>query len=260
MSRRIAVLGLLVLVGTTVGAQQPPQATPEPKPPQAGSARANAQVDLTGYWVSLITEDWRFRMVTPPKGDYASLPISFEGRQLANTWDPSKDGSCLAYGAAGLMRMPTRVHITWDDDYTLKLETDAGQQTRLLRFRPPSSPVERSLQGSSIAEWMRSGGGGGFFGGFAGFGATGGGQKWAPLKVVTTQLSPAWLRRNGVPYSESTRLTEYFLRLSETGDEWLTVSTTVEDPKYLISPLITSSNFKREPDGSKWKPVPCKAV
>ena len=59
-------------------------------PPPTG--RAAAPVDLTGYWVSVVTEDWRFRMVTPPKGDYASVPLNAEGRRVADTWDPSKDG------------------------------------------------------------------------------------------------------------------------------------------------------------------------
>jgi hypothetical protein len=285
------------------------------------TGRAAAPVDLTGYWVSVVTEDWRFRMVTPPKGDYASVPISQEGRRVADTWDPSKDGMCEAYGAAGLMRMPGRLHITWEDDTTLKIEADAGQQTRLLHFgaaRPPSG--ERTLQGYSTAQWV--GGAGGALGGFGGFGgnvvapdstapgrgqgavapvaaegrgappaaarggqppaaatpaaargvasaaARGGGgdaagrgagaQRWGELRATTTQLKPGWLRKNGVPYSENTTMTENFIRFSDGADEWFTVSTIVEDPTYLTQSFITSTNFKREPDGSKFKPTTCK--
>jgi hypothetical protein len=257
------------------------------------TARAAAPVDLTGYWVSVVTEDWRFRMVTPPKGDYQSVPISAEGKRVADTWDPSKDGACEAYGAAGLMRMPGRLHITWEDDSTLKIETDAGQQTRLLHFGASTPPGgQRTLQGYSVADWGRVGGAGPL-GGFGGFGGNvgapdaapargaaapagaapargtpaappagrgrGGPQRWAPLNVVTTQLRPAWLRKNGVPYSENTVLTEHFVRFSDESDEWFTVVTIVEDPKYLNMSFITSTNFKREPDGAKWKPTPCKA-
>jgi hypothetical protein len=257
------------------------------------TARAAAPVDLTGYWVSVVTEDWRYRMVTPPKGDYQSVPISAEGRRVADTWDPSKDGACEAYGAAGLMRMPGRLHITWEDDNTLKIETDGGQQTRLLHFgasRPPGG--QRTLQGYSAADWGR--GSGGASGGFGGFGGNvtapdaapargadagaaapapairdggppppagrggGGPQRWAPLNVVTTQLRPGWLRKNGVPYSENTVLTEHFVRFSDERDEWFTVVTIVEDPTYLTMSFITSTNFKREPDGARWKPTPCK--
>src|SRR5580704_950223 len=256
------------------------------------TARAAAPVDLTGYWVSVVTEDWRFRMVTPPKGDYQSVPINAEGRRVADTWDPSKDGSCLAYGAAGVMRMPGRLHITWQDDSTLKIETDAGQQTRLLHFGTPAPPGgQRSLQGYSVAEWGRVGGAGpvGGFGGFGGNVAApdaapargaasapaaapargtaaappgrgrGAPQRWAPLNVVTTQLRPAWLRKNGVPYSENTVLSEHFVRFSDESDEWFTVVTIVEDPTYLNMSFITSTNFKREADGARWKPTSCKA-
>src|SRR5881227_502609 len=121
---------------TNLVAQQrggPPQpAQPPPTP------RASSPIDLTGYWVSVVTEDWRYRMVTPPKGDFASVPLNDEGRKVVEAWDPAKDvasgNECKAYGAANIMRVPGRVHVTWQDDNTLKVETDAGQQTRLLRF------------------------------------------------------------------------------------------------------------------------------
>src|SRR5262245_39090326 len=111
-------------------------ATPAPAPRRPAN-------DLTGYWVSIVNEDWRWRMVTPPKGDVASVPLNAEGTKVANAWDPATDGSCLAYGAAGLMRMPTRLNITWQDDQTIKIETDAGQQTRLLRFDGGAPPAQR---------------------------------------------------------------------------------------------------------------------
>src|SRR5438045_691001 len=99
---------------------------------------AAAPIDLTGYWVSLITEDWRTRMLTAPKGDYYSIPLTPEGRRTADTWDAAKDiaagKQCMSYGAAGIMRVPGRLHITWDSDAVLKIETDAGKQTRLFSF------------------------------------------------------------------------------------------------------------------------------
>src|ERR1041384_6692851 len=98
------------------------------------SPRANAPIDLTGYWVSVVTEDWRWRMVTPPKGDYSSVPMTRDARMVADTWDVSKDGSCLAYGAAGLLRIPTRLRFSWESDTVLELATDAGSQTRRLVF------------------------------------------------------------------------------------------------------------------------------
>jgi hypothetical protein len=217
---------------------------------------------VTGYWVSIVNEDWRWRMVTPPKGDYASVPLNDEGRKMADTWDPSKDGQCDAYGAAALMRMPTRLHITWESDNALKVDTDAGQQTRRLLFdKSQLAPAPRSLQGFSVAEWERPAtGGGGGRGGRGGEAATGP-APGANLKVVTTQLRAGWLRKNGVPYSENAVVTEYFDRFTApTGDEWLVVTTIVNDPKYLNQEFITSSHFKKEPDGSKWSPTSCKST
>ena len=247
--------------------------------------QAQAPIDLTGWWVSVVTEDWRWRMVTPAKGDYASVPINNEGRRLADTWDPAKDerdgNACRSYGAAAIMRVPGRAHITWQDDRTLKLETDAGTQTRTLHFEaadgaaPPAAPAETSWQGYSIASWemlgVNRGGGGGGFGGGGGAGGGGGGggggrvggpppPRYGSLKVVTTKMKPGYLRKNGVPYSDAASLTEYFDRHAEqNGDQWFTVTTIVEDSKYLNQPFITTSHFKKEADGSKWRPTPCTA-
>src|SRR5438034_7409086 len=123
-----------------------------------------APVDLTGYWVSVVTEDWRFRMVTPKRGDHPSIPLNAEGVRVADAWDPAKDEAaveqCRAYGAAGVMRAPGRLHITWQDDNTLKIETEAGTQTRLLQFGAPAAPDTGppGWQGSSAAVWEFAGG------------------------------------------------------------------------------------------------------
>ena len=215
---------VLVLALAPVGqlnAQQPGGGRGQQTP---SSPRAAAPIDLTGYWVSVVNEDWRWRMVTPPKGDYASVPMTDEARKLADAWDVSKDGRCEAYGAAALMRMPTRLHITWEGDNILKIETDAGQQTRWLRFDRNAKPASaRSLQGHSAAEWERPAG--------QGRGQAGPGGS---LKVITNNLRAGWLRKNGVPYSENAVVTEYYDRLSApNGDQWFTVTTIVEDPQVL---------------------------
>ncbi len=79
------------------------------------------------------------------------------------------------------------------------------------------------------------------------------------MKVVTTQMRQGWLRKNGVPYSENAVMTEHFIRFADGSDEWFTVVTIVEDPTYLTQSFITSTNFKREADGARFKPVACKA-
>jgi hypothetical protein len=235
----------------------------------APSARAAAPVDLTGYWVSVVTEDWRWRMVTAKKGDHPSVPLNPEGVKVADSWDPAKDEAsgeqCKAYGAAGLMRQPGRLHITWQDDGTLKIEMDTGMQTRLFHFLGPQAVVlasegqpipgvqaltAPSWQGMTVAQWEYAGGRGR------------GPQlpKAGDLQAVTTHMRAGYLQKNGVPYSPNAVLTEYFNRTDEpNGDSWLILVSTVVDPQYLNAPFFRSTHFKREPDGSKWDPMPCTA-
>lgn len=247
---------------------QPP-AAPGPSGPQGqrpappANAQAAAPVDFTGYWVAIVTEDWRWRMVTPPKGDVASVPLNPAGRKLAESWDLAKDDAaglqCKAFGAAGLMRQPTRVHITWASPNALKIDTDAGQQTRTLNFDATArANGARTWQGHSVATWEGIGQGGPNQPGGGGAAASRAPRRGS-LKVVTTNLRAGYLRKNGVPYSENARLIEYFDRFTtQTGDQWFVVTTVVEDPTYLNQPFITSSHFKREADGAKWAPTPCK--
>jgi hypothetical protein len=215
--------------------------------------RAASPIDLTGHWVSVVTQDWRWRMVTPAKGDFGSVPITLEAKKVGDGWDPAKDEAageqCKAYGAPAIMAVPTRLHITWQDDNTLKVETDAGMQTRLLHFgdwKPRNRTA--SWQGDSVAAWERGRGGRGA--------APSGGS----LKVVTSNARPGYLRKNGVPYSENAVLTEFWDLGSEgNGDRWITITSMVEDSKYLRVPYVTALHFKREADGAKWDPTQCSA-
>jgi hypothetical protein len=259
------VLATGILLGAPVAAQRGNQ--PPPPPPRAG-----APIDLTGYWVSIVTADWRWRMVTPAKGDYQGVQLNAEGRKAADAWDLAKDEAageqCKSYGAPALMSVPGRLHITWQDDTTLKVDTDAGTQMRLLRFSPstgsgqaPTPPNEpRTWQGVSQARWLlprpdvplqlrpadrvadappiRPTGG--------------------SLQVVTKNLRAGYLRKNGVPYSENAVLTEHWdLYKRPNGEQWLTITTQIEDPKYLSNVRLVAPVFKKEPNGNKWDPTPC---
>jgi hypothetical protein len=213
----------------------------------ARSARDSAPIDLTGYWVSYVTENWRYRMVTPAKGEYRRIPSSRAALPIINAWDPVADeragNQCKSYGAGNIMSVPGRLHITWQDADTLKIETDAGMQTRLLHFSPrTSAPAPRSWQGESTATWEPAAGGG-------------------SLRVVTTNLRDGYLRKNGVPYSERATITENFDIAPLAGDgRLLLVNTVVDDPVYLNAPYVVSPHFKKEPDGSKWDPTPCSST
>jgi hypothetical protein len=247
----LAAFAVSAILSDTIRAQATAPAGRGGPPP---TPKVSAPIDPTGYWVSIVSEDWRWRMITPAKGDYASIPITADAKKVGDQWDPSKDEAaglqCKSYGAPALMRVPGRLHITWADDNTLKVETDAGTQTRLLRFNKPAIPGPRTWQGNSAAEWQLSA-----------VRARGVAPKSGSLKVMTTNLRAGYLRKNGVPYSENTVLTEFWdLFKEQNGEQWITITTLVEDPQYLREPWETSLHFKKEADGAKWDPTACSST
>jgi len=211
------------------------------------AAKAAAPIDLTGYWVSIVDEDWRYRMVTPAPGDYQGVPMTAAAAKVASAWDPAKDEAageqCKSYGAPALLRVPEHLHITWQDDQTLRMDSDAGTQTRLFHFGDFKTSGPASVQGDSQAVWEIQRGGGGPHG---------------SLKVTTSNLKAGYLRKNGVPYSQNTQLTEYFDVLKEhNGDVLLVATISVTDPMYLREPFIVTSHFKKQADDAGWKPSAC---
>jgi hypothetical protein len=248
-------LGLLVS-NRTFAQGGPGGMRPQGPPP---TPKAAALVDLTGNWVSLIDDEWRWRMITPAKGDFSFLPLNAEARRIAGAWDPANDeaegNACRAFGAAGIMHLPTRLRISWADDKTLEIDTDAGTQKRLLHFDGSRwTGGEPDWQGDSVASWEKQAQGQGF--GFAA--RTPPTPNAGSLKVITTHMKPGYLRKNGVPYSANAVLTEFFDRVEFAGVPYLIVTGSVEDPQYLTARFITTEQFKLEPDASKWNPTPCK--
>ena len=234
--------------GQNAGGQAP--AAPAPTP------RAAAPVDFTGQWVSLISEDWRFRMVTPSRGDYQSIPMTPEAIKIADAWDPKADQTagvpCKSYGAPVIMHTATRIRISWQDDRTLKMETDYGTQTRLFHFDTTARPIgQGTWQGNSTATWETGRGRGG---------AAAGGPLTGSLTVVTKNLRSGYLRKNGIPYSENAVLTEYFDVAPMPGvGQVLVVTAAVDDTRFLDRQYVVASQFKKEADTSKWDPTPCSA-
>jgi len=225
----------------------------------ARSAREAAPIDLTGYWVSYVTENWRYRMVTPAKGDYQGLGmLNPAAMKVAALWDPAADEKagqqCKSYGAAAILRVPGRLHITWADDNALRFEFDAGMQKRIFRFGSAvTKSADRSWQGDSVARWEVP----------RGRGRAGGPPpaKFDSLKVVTTNLRAGYLRKNGVPYSENALVTDYFDLIPQGArPPLLVVTTIVEDPDYLTQPFIVSTQFRRQADARGWDPTPCSAT
>jgi hypothetical protein len=239
------VLAALVTMTVSAGvhAQRGGGAPAGPAP----SGRAGAPEDLTGTWVSVVAEHWHLRMFVPPKGEFAMLPINQAARKIAGAWEPAKepagDEQCKGYGAAAIMRIPSRLDIRWAGDNTLRMDIDSGTQTRMFNFgsgaAAAASPQAPTWQGYSAASWARTG----------------------DLQVVTTRMRPGYLRKNGVPYSDQARLEEHFDRFMEpNGDNWLVIDSIVTDPVYLNAPYVTSVAFKKIPDKQGWDPTPCRAT
>jgi hypothetical protein len=231
-ARRLAVALVLllafVLLSRGAAAQQMGAVAGQRKP--TPTPKAGALIDLTGYWVSIIDDEWRWRMMTPPKGDFSFVPLNAEGRRVA-------------------------LHITWVDDNTLAIDIDAGMQKRLLHFDGSKwNGGEPQWQGDSVASWEKQAQSSGFGRPVAGAAPPVGGS----VKVVTTHMRSGYLRKNGVPYSGNAVLTEHFDRLDVDGQAYLIVTGIVEDPQYLTGRFMTTEQFKLEPNGSKWNPAPCK--
>lgn len=220
---------------------------------QNENARAQAPIDITGNWVSLVTEGWRLRILTGEAGYIGGYELTELGRSVAESWDPQADTAngeaCKSYGAGGLMRQPTRLQIDWENDNVLRIETDAGMQTRMLKFGlAQDGEGAGTWQGVSNAHWEAHG---------QNPDAT---ASNGTLAVETGHMRSGYLLRNGIPYSEQAVMQEYFeIIQGEDGTEYLVVVSIVEDPVFLSAPAITSSNFRREADDSDWSPTECLA-
>ena len=240
----IAACGLLAVAPLDAqrGGGARGQAPPPPTP------KADAAIDLTGTWTAVITEDWALRMVTPRKGDYTRVPMTPASRKIADAWDPARDEAageqCRGYGAPGIMRLPGRLRISWQDDQTLKMEVEAGNQTRLFHFAAAPAASEPTWQGQSAAQWQY----------------TVNPPRTGELKVLTSRLRAGYLRKNGVPYGPNTTMTEFYHRMTApNGDVWITVVAEISDPDNLREPFVQSTHFKRLAPNATFKPEACEA-
>ena len=266
MKRRSAV-GLAIIFSLWANTEQVHGQGPGPRggaAPAATTPKAGAPIDLTGYWVSIVSDDWRVRMFSPPRGEYRNVPLNALGRRVAEAWDPKKDGAageqCRSYGAPHLMRIPGRLHVTWQNDQVLTLETDAATQKRVFYFDAPLSPGG-DWQGISQASWeVLPSKAVSTDGARLSFNGQEEDKRAGSLKVMTTKLRPGYLLKNGVPYSDRAILTEYFDVMKEpNGDTYLVVTTKVEDPIYLNVPFVVGTNFRKQADASGWNPTSCEA-
>ena len=253
--RRLA-LGIAVFVCLAAATALAQRGGPPGGGQPARTPQQMAPFDPTGYWVALVSDEWRYRMITPPKGNVDYVPVNAEGRKAVDAWDPGKDEAageqCRGYGAGGIMRLPVRLHITWTDDRTLQMDIDAGTQSRVFHFGAAApSAIDNSWQGYSVADWQVPGGGRGM---------PQGAPRFGQLHAVTTHLRPGYLRKNGVPYGSGATLTEYFQHLKDDdGSEYLAITSVLDDPQYLAQAWVRTNQFRKQPDAKGWNPTPCSA-
>lgn len=259
------LLGLGVILGIVATADSHAQgfgSFTQQASPTAVSARARAPFDPAGYWVALVTRDWRLRMVVPGKGEYDGIPINLAAKEFADAWNPATDVAadkqCEAYGGGIIMDVPERLQITWRDDNTLQVRTDSGMQTRELHFEPDPAQAyaQASWQGYSTAVWQTH-----YVPPPNVFRAEIQPPKpppWGTIKVTTTRMLPGLIRKNGVPYSGQSSLVEYWEdQKGPTQAEYLIVSAVLTDPVYLRDGYYYTANFQREPNADKWDPTSC---
>jgi len=64
--------------------------------------------------------------------------------------------------------------------------------------------------------------------------------------VRNIHLRPGYVRKNGAPYSKNAVVTEYYdLNTMPNGDQWLTVTTKVDDPLYFSRALLNEFGFQK---------------
>ena len=225
MAVRLAIGGVLIVLVTTL--ISPP---------------VSAQTDISGSWATLRSheEGWE-----EPIGDYAGLPVNEAIRMRADTWTPIllslPEHQCKPHGADRIdnflnMRSWKEVDLHTQEVIAVHINVEWMNMHRIIHVdgRPhPPEYAAYSFMGFSTGKWEGN-----------------------QLVVKTTHLKEQWLRRNGLPRSETATLTE---RLIRHGD-YLTWVFIVDDPAYLTEPFIRSRQFRYDPTQAPFDPYPCEPV
>ena len=206
---------------------------------------ALAQMDMSGSWGARFNEDQPERIPGPELGDYLGLPITDGARQWALSWDPSRltlpEHQCQVHVSPYIYRGPLQLRIWEERDpdtqvlIAIKHYISTYEQTRTIWMdgRPhPPEYAAHTWQGFSTGKFDGD-----------------------MLTVTTTHLKMGWIRRNGVPRSDTAVLTEHFVR----HDNVLTLITVISDPLYLSEPFVRTTNWSSDPH-QLIAPYPCQAV
>jgi hypothetical protein len=211
----------------------------------AMAVRANAQVNLTGYWDPLFSEDVGERIAGPEIGDYLGLPINAADRQRADTWDAEiltlpehqckPHPSTYGFRGIGLLRIWADVDPTTQEVVKFNTHIEWMEQERQIWMdgRPhPPEYAAHTWQGFSTGHWEGN-----------------------TLVAETTHLKAGWIRRNGVVLSDRATMEDRFIRHGDL----LTHVSIVSDPVYLTEPFVRTNGFRLNLN-AQMRPYPCESV
>ncbi len=203
---------------------------------------AMAQVEFVGEWEARYHEDQPERLPGPSVGDYIGLPLNDAARLRADTWDASiqtlPEWQCRPHPADYGTRGPANLRISKEVDpitqrvvgYRTHVQWQAQERTIWMdgRAHPPDDAAH-TWQGFSTGKWDGN-----------------------SLVVTTTHLKESYLRRNGVPRSDTATLVEHWTRHGN----FLTLVTALVDPVYLTEPFVRTTNWAMAPEQAM-EPYPC---
>jgi hypothetical protein len=217
----------------------------------ANPARAQAVlpgprgIDLSGEWTPLFHEDQPERIPGPDIGDYLGIPLNAAARLHADSWDASiltlPEHQCKPHPSDYSSRGPANLRIWKEIDrdtqqvvaWHTHISWQAPERTIYMDGRPhPPEYAAHTWQGFSTGKWEGD-----------------------MLTVTTTHLKRGWIRRNGIPRSDTASVTERFVRHGDV----LTLITWINDPVYLEEPFIRTSNWTLDPH-QNIAPYPCQVV
>ncbi len=234
---RLSLLVGLLAASAAVQAQMPFPGS------NAGRVQSAPAIDFSGYWTGNMQEDGEERGAGPALVDYGGVPVNQAGRLWALSYDPSRLTSryhqCDGYVAPYSMRAIGNTRVWEERDPHLQTliaihwysQTFEGHRVFWMDGRPhPPAYAAHTYMGFSTGTFVGN-----------------------ALRVETTHLKQGWLRRNGLPESDQTTLTEFFVRH---GDH-ITYTSVIKDPVFLSEPLTKTTDFYRQPsDPGAWL-FPC---
>src|SRR5437867_1270199 len=158
------------------------------------------QIDLSGDWSPVIHEDAQDRTGGPDLGDYTGLPINDAARLRADSWEATMlslpEWQCRPHPIGYITHGPSTLRISkevspvsrqviaWHAEWLRSQDRPIYMDGRL----HPSEDAPHTWMGFSTATWEGD-----------------------MLSITTTHLKEGYIRRNGLPISDMTTMSEHLI-------------------------------------------------